>query len=434
MKARSIAFLALRNFSTAERGRRRWALKGAIAGIALALVPLVVVLEVADGMIQGITSRYVEIGTFHFQARPLRAVTPRELDAALAEVKRVPGVTEAIPVSSGLALAYSAESRTGVAVRALPSDLYAKDPAFRRYLSFSEGGYDLSTPRSALVSAQVAASLHVGIGDRVGLLTAKVFPGGRLILRPNQLVVKGVYSTGYSELDSLSVVVTEAEGASIFTDPGSRFIGIKVRDPYGDLLPLSTALRLALPPGWELASWYDLERPMYETFETTRSMLLFIMVLIVLVASVNISSSLVMLVIERSAEIAILKSTGASPGGITLAFVATGFVVGVVGSAIGMAAGLLVAVNINGVIAGIERLINEGIALWDLALSPFVSVTPVHVTLLSSQYYLETIPIRLRSSDLATIAFLSILLATAASWFPARRAGAVRPLEILRKY
>jgi len=173
---------------------------------------------------------------------------------------------------------------------------------------------------------------------------------------------------------------------------------------------------------------------MYKTFETTKNLLLFIMILIVLVASVNISSALVMLVIEKNHEIAILKSTGASPAGITRAFVATGFVIGAVGTAGGMGLGLLAAVNINAVIAGLQWLINAVVALWQLVLSPFVHESAIHVTLLSTSYYLDRIPIRLDWQDLGVIAFLSIFLSTVAAWFPARRAGAIRPIEVMRRY
>jgi lipoprotein-releasing system permease protein len=182
-------------------------------------------------------------------------------------------------------------------------------------------------------------------------------------------------------------------------------------------------------------TWYQIEKPMYKTFETTKSLLLFIMVLIVLVASVNISSSLVMLVIEKTQDIAVLKGLGASPQGIAQSFVFTGFIVGCIGTFIGLTFGLLVAVNINQAIALLQGVINHSIDLWRFLLSPFrPQGPPGHVTILSSSYYLAHIPIRLDWAGVGTIAVLSVLLSTIAAWFPARRAAGIRPLEVLRKY
>jgi len=434
VRLRAVLFLGLRNFWSGENGRRIGQLRGAIAGVALSLVPLVVVLEVANGMIEGITARYIEVGTFHLQVKSLTAASDAEFDSALSSIRSVPGVTGAFSAYSGLGLAYSASGRTGVAVRALPSDLYTTDSGFRRYLTMTAGAFDLTGLSSALLSVDVAQALHVKVGEPIRLLTAKTLPGGNFVLRPNRLVVRGIFTTGYNELDSLAMFISDAKGRQLFTDPGARFIAVKVRDPYGDLQPIVHRIEERLPRSWYLFTWYQMEKPMYKTFETTKNLLLFIMILIVLVASVNISSALVMLVIEKNHEIAILKSTGASPAGITRAFVVTGFVIGAVGTVGGMGLGLLAAVNINAVISGLQWLINAGAALWQLVLSPFVHESPIHVTLLSSSYYLDRIPIRLDWQELGVIAFFSIFLSTAAAWLPARRAGAVRPIEVMRKY
>ncbi len=435
MDLRSVLFFGLRNFWSGENGRRRNQLRGAIAGIALSLVPLVVVLEVANGMIEGITARYVEIGTFHLQVRSYVNETEQDFQRALEAIKSTPEVTGAFPVYSGLGLAYSNLGRTGVTVRALPANLYATDAGFHKYLSFSSGSYDLSEASSVLLSGEVAKKLHADVGERIRLLTARVLPGGNFILRPNNLVVKGIFTTGYNELDALSIYISEEKGKAVFPDAGARFIGVTVRDPYSDLSTVTWNLRHRLSGNWYVYTWYQIEKPMYKTFETTKNLLLFIMVLIVLVASVNISSSLVMLVIEKTQDIAVLKGLGASPGGISGSFLFTGFAVGCVGTFLGMTAGLLIAVNINQAIALLQGLINGSVDLWRLILSPFTSeAPPAHITILSSSYYLARIPIRLDWTEVGAIAVLSVLLATVAAWFPARRAANIKPLEVLRKY
>lgn len=409
-------------------------LRGAVIGIALSLVPLIVVLEVANGMIDGITARYVEIGTFHLQAKSFTDLPAGKLAQAADAIRSVPGVVGAYPIYSGLALAYSPDGRTGVAVRGLPSDLYSTDSGFRKYLTVTSGSFDLSSPNDVLLSDGVAKKIHATVGERIRLLTAKSLPGGGFILRPTLLVVRGTFTTGYNELDALSVYISEAAGRQLFTDPGAQFIGVTVSDPYGNLTPLVSQLKQKLSGNWYVYTWYDIERPMYRTFETTKNLLLFIMVLIVLVASVNISSSLVMLVIEKTEELAVLKGLGASPGGVSRSFVLTGFVIGLAGTLFGLALGLLAAVNINQVIQGIQYGINGAIDVWRLLFSPFTGeVALSHITLLSSAYYLSTIPIRIDWPETAIVGILTIILATGAAWLPARRAAAIKPLQVLRR-
>ncbi|HUZ16837.1 MAG TPA: FtsX-like permease family protein [Spirochaetia bacterium] len=435
MKLGSVFFYSVRHFWSGEDGKRVSQLRGAVIGIALSLVPLVVVLEVANGMIEGITARYVEIGTFHLQVKSFNSLSAEELDSAAREVRSVKGVVGAFPIYSGLGLAYSSAGRTGVAVRALPSDLYSLDTGFRKYMTVTSGSFDLGGLNSVLLSDPVAAKLHAKVGDEIRLLTAKSLPGGGFILRPTLLVVRGTFTTGYNELDSLSIYVSQAMGSRLFTDPGSAFIGVTVNDPYGNLSAVSWNIKQRMSGEWYVYTWYDIEKPMYKTFETTKNLLLFIMVLIVIVASVNISSSLVMLVIEKRSEIAILKGLGGSPRGISRSFVFAGFIIGVSGTALGLLLGLLAAVNINQVISGIQLAINGAIDLWRLLLSPFTHAEmPSHITLLSSSYYLSTIPIRIDWPEIAIVGMVTVTLATAAAWFPARQASQIKPLEILRRY
>jgi lipoprotein-releasing system permease protein len=170
------------------------------------------------------------------------------------------------------------------------------------------------------------------------------------------------------------------------------------------------------------------------SFQTTKDLLVFIMVLIVIVAAVNISSTLVMLVLEKQEEIAIIKSFGASPAGIVRAFVVAGMILGVLGTVAGVGVGLLIAVTINEVLAAVEWSINAAIWAAERLVGAFAGGDFAPVELLSGEYYLQEIPIVIRPSDVLLVSMLTLVLATIAAWFPARRAGRIRPLEVLRKH
>ena len=178
-------------------------------------------------------------------------------------------------------------------------------------------------------------------------------------------------------------------------------------------------------------SWQDLNRAQYASFETTKNLLLFIMFLILLVASINISSALIMLVLERSREIAILKSTGASGNMITLSFFIAGILTGVLGLAVGMPVGVLLALNINQLLHGIEKVVN-GILLVVYKLFSSDSTAAVF-TILNPSYYLEKIPVNLHKKELLLIALMCIVLSAVVSIIPSSRAGKEKPLDIMRK-
>ena len=170
---------------------------------------------------------------------------------------------------------------------------------------------------------------------------------------------------------------------------------------------------------------------MYASFNTSRNLILLIMGLIVLVATLNISATLSMLVLENQEQIAILKATGGSPAQVRLIFISAGLMTGLAGVVPGLALGLLLAVNVNRLIALMENGINLGMILLD-RISPFLSV-PSGVELFDSSFYLDTIPIDLDPLALWATALFTLLTAVLSALVPASRAARLRPLEILQK-
>ncbi len=407
---------------------------GAILGIGFSIVPLITVMEVSGGMIEGITRRFIEIGSYHLQIKSYSPHTPQEIEEVLETVSSFPRVERSFPVVFGEGLVYSPEAKTGVSVRSLPEDYYRNDGGLRRYLTIESGRFSLTERDDALLSREVADLLQVDTGDRIRLLTARSMPGRAPILRPTAFTVRGIFSTGYYELDALSMYIPLITGKVLFDEAGSLVIGVKVDEPYNGIERLARELTAVLPQGWFVYTWYSLERPMLESFNTTRNLLIFIMVLIVAVAAVNISSSMIMLVIEKEPEIAMLKSMGVSPARISSAFMYTGFFIGITAVLFGITIGLLTAVNINEVLSGIEAIAGWTTALFRHLFLPGAMDTAAALEIFDRSYYLETIPIRISFIDVFGTAAGTLILATAAAFFPARRAGRIKPLEILRKH
>jgi lipoprotein-releasing system permease protein len=426
-------FLGLR----ALRGRAGTGryLRGAVAGIALGLVPLIVVLQVATGMIEGITARLLEVGSSHLQASFPADATPEGLLAAAGAARRVPGVVAATAERQGTVLLAAGARSAGVTLRCVDAAAFAGDAGLHRYLAAAAGSLALAGPRTILLSAALARSLGVGPGDEV-LSVAGLGTEAALLPRVTRFTVGGVYETGYQELDKAVAYAELAAAAGALTARGARsLVGIKVADPFAPLADTARRVQEAMGGDARLAAWRDLERARLASFDTTRWLLVLIMSLVALVAAANVSSTVLMLVLERRQEIAILLALGTRPGTVARAFLAAGMLAALAGTALGTASGLLVAVNINGVIAGLDRLAALAAAAWEWVRAPFAGGTPSGSAgiLFQSAYYLQEIPVRIRAVEVGAAAAGTLLVAALAAWVPARRAGRLSPLEVLRR-
>lgn len=420
-------------FGSRMSGKVTRHLIGAVLGIGFSLIPLIVVMEVSGGMIEGITRRFIEIGSYHLQIKNFSATDASDRGETIEKVEEVRGVNRAFEVVFGEGLVYSPNGRTGVSVRGLPEDYYSADRKVREYLDIHSGGFDLEAEENVLVSKEVARKLDVSVGEKIKLLTAKSMPGRTPILRPSTFRVSGVFSTGYYELDALSIYVHKSAAKRLFTSSSSTVVGVKIDKPYAGIHRVASDIRSVTSSDWYVYTWYSLERPMLESFKTTRNLLIFIMIIIIVVASFNISSSMIMLVVEKEPEIAILKSTGVHPRDIIRSFLATGFFIGVTGMIFGLSLGLAIAVNINPLIDGLEVFIN-GVADFSRFLLGLEAKSAEGITVFDESYYLEEIPIRLQLKEVFGAGFFTVLVAIVATYIPARKAGSLRPLDILRKY
>jgi len=429
---RLVLFLASRMLRGRD-GAARY-LRGAVLGIAVSFVPLVLVMEVSTGMIEGITARLLEVGTYHLQAALPPDLAPERLDELASAVGKVSGVVAAIPERIGTAMIVSERQAAGVSVRFVPPDIFQRDAGFRSYVTLRAGSGSLERQDSVLLSSALAASLGVSAGDRVSLLTTwGENLGGPPRLTP--VTVTGVYDTGYQELDSALAYAPLALAQRVLSPRAARvMIGVKVRDPFADLSLMQRRVGLAAGES-RVADWREIEYARLSSFQTTKALLLLIMALIVVVACVNVSSAVLMLLFERRRDLGILKSVGAAPGSLSSSFLVTGLAMGTAGTALGVLFGLVVAVNVNQLIHGLEWVINRILDLASILAAPFSATQHAFgaFTLFNSAYYLQSIPIRIEPAEIAASSVLAIVLASLAAYIPARRAARTRPLDILKK-
>ena len=420
MKKRASFFIALRYlWGRANEGGRY--LRGAATGIAVSLIPIIVTLIVADGMIRGIVDRYLELGTGHIQVFDLMGSGNEEQIAE--RIKEVEGTRNVWPERRGMGVIAGRSGRTGVTVRAIEPSFW-EDSGSINFLNIIEGVSSPKTDRDIVLGEKLASSIGVNTGDTVRLMTVRTGENGNLVPRTASFTVRGIISSGYSELDALWCIISWEGGERVLSSEQSNAsLIVKIDDPYKNAEEYSWDLYIKLGGGFSIYTWKDLLISQYSSYMSTRQLLLFIMALIVIVAAVNVSSATSMLVFERQKDIAILKIYGGSVSGVAGIFLWGSFLTGFLGAVTGIIIGLLVGVNINFLVRTLEKILSFFSGLFNGA----------EVKILDPGFYLETIPIIIDRGAVFLIGLFAVLCSILAALIPAFRAGKLKPMDLLRK-
>jgi lipoprotein-releasing system permease protein len=420
LKLKAAFYIAIRYlWARAHEGGRY--LRGASAGIAISLVPIIVTLIVADGMIRGITDRYLELGTGHLQVYDLYGSVNDE--ATVDQIMEIEGVRGVWQEQKGLGVIAGRNGRTGVTIRAIESSFW-DDEITASFIEIIDGVHKPQTDRDIVLGETLAKNIGAQTGGTVRIMTIRTDDNERMSPRSASFTVSGIVSCGYNELDALWCVLNLEGGLRLLSpERFSSSLIVKIDDPYKNADNIFQEIFFKLGGGFSVYTWRNLLRSQYSSYETTRQLLLFIMALIVVVAAVNVSSATSMLVLERQRDIAILKISGSKINGVTGVFLWGSFLTGLFGSITGISLGLLIGSNINILIRSLEKTLNF--------FSSFFSSTEIRI--LDPGFYLETIPIIINWNTVFLIGFFAILCSVLASWIPARRAGKLKPMELLRK-
>ncbi len=419
---------------------------GAVLGIGVSLIPLLLVLVVSDGMIEGITRRYIETKTFHIQVAVPDGMDREEAAQGLDATRKVPGVVSALMETNGSAVAVSPSASNAILLRAVDPSFF-EDEGTREYLSLEAGALVPKGNRDIVLGSALARTLRVSVGDQITVISPNRDSGdeedsqdGLAAYRPRLsfFKVSGIVSAGYRDLDSFWAFITPQAGERLLVYSSCySFFGIKVADPYDNGLggvrkELSESLDFLYPEWFDsylARTWPEIERSLYRSFGTTKTTLLFIMAIALLIAAINLGSSLSTFVVEHSMDIAVLRSFGATDKAIRMIFVGAGLLTGSLGTLIGLLAGMIVSLNVNALIQGLEGLLNlanSGIALLS-------GREALSLTLLDPAYYLEKIPVSLHPGQLGLIALLCVALSALVSLLPARKAVRISVQDLIRK-
>ena len=251
------------------------------------------------------------------------------------------------------------------------------------------------------------------VGDKVTVVApgGQVTPAG-VVPRLKQFTLAGVFDSGHYEYDSTLALIHLDDAARLFRVEGPTGVQLRLADVHA-ARAAATSLQQGLGPDVIVRDWTRTNRNWFDAVQIEKRLMFIILTLIVAVAAFNLVSTLVMTVTDKRADIAILRTLGASPRSIMGIFIVQGAAAGIMGTAGGVALGLLVALNVDVIVPAIERAL--GVAF-----------------LPGSIYLISRMPSEPLASDIVPIAVISLLLAFAATLYPSWRASRVNPAEALR--
>lgn len=381
-------------------------------GIAIAVTVLILVLSVVNGFERELQDRLLAM-TAHANIEGIEGeIDPWQPLQEIANGNE--RVRATAPYVKGQALLIFGEALSGVELRGV--DPVAEDAVSGIGATMTSGdlGSLAAGDFNIIIGSELAAALRVGIGDKVTVTLAQgiVTPAG-VVPRYKRFTVSGIYRVGMYEFDRRLALVNLTDAQKLYR---MRNAVTGLRLAVTEIFAANEIVReVALENGEAVlvGDWTRRHVNFFRSIQITKSILFVILLLVVAVAAFNIVSTLVMVVRDKQADIAILRTIGARPASILKIFITQGSVIGVLGTAAGALFGILLALNLETLVGGLESLF--GIKL-----------------LAADVYFISDLPSELRAADVVLISAIALALSLASTVYPSWLASRTAPAEALR--
>ena len=379
-------------------------------GIALGVAALIIVLSVMNGFQKEVRDRMLSVVS-HIEIFAPNGQAMVDVDTTMQQARQHPEVVGAAPFVAAQGLIARGEDMKGAIVRGIDparegevTDLAATNADVLQLLQ--PGSFNI------VLGQELARQMGVSVGDKVTLIapSGQVTPAG-VVPRLKQMTVAGTFDSGHYEYDSAMAMLHHEDAQRIFRLEGPTGIRLKLKDLH-EAPRVARELAGMITEFLYLRDWTQQNKTWFAAVQLEKRMMFIILTLIVAVAAFNLVSTLVMTVTDKRADIAILRTLGASPASIMGIFMVQGAMVGVIGTFAGLALGLLVACNIDVIVPAIEQALGATFLPKDI-------------------YLISTMPSEPQASDIVPIAVISLILAFVATIYPSWRASRVNPAEAL---
>jgi lipoprotein-releasing system permease protein len=381
-----------------------------VAGIGLGVAALIVVLSVMNGFQKEVTDRMLSV-LAHIEVFDPNGALP-DWRASVKEAFKNPAVIGAAPFVETQGMLVRDVMRPAVIRGVLPdqegnvSDV-AKQMRQGRFDELKPGSFNI------VMGYALARALNLSIGDKVTMLLAQAqtTPAG-MLPRTRSFTLVGIFEAGHYEFDSGLAFISLDDAEKMERLDGPSGLRLRIVDMH-QAPQVARELKNSMPGQLVVRDWSQMNATWFAAVQTEKKMMFIILTLIIAVAAFNLVSTLVMTVTDKQADIAILRTLGSSPRSIMKIFMIQGALVGLMGTALGVGFGVLVALNVDVIVPFIEHLLGVQFLSKDI-------------------YFISTVPSDLRWPDVSKIGGLAVILAFVATLYPSYAASRVRPAEALR--
>ncbi|MCC7260296.1 MAG: lipoprotein-releasing ABC transporter permease subunit [Alphaproteobacteria bacterium] len=382
------------------------------AGIALGVATLIVVMAVMNGFRQELLSRV--LGVDGHVVVYAENTSLRNYDELAERVRGMEHVVRVVPQVEGQVMAMAGQKTAGVAVRGVrPDDLNASKLIVDNIVSGTVDAFG-KTKNGVVVGYRLSRQLGISPGDHITLVS----PKGRFTVvgavpRMKAYEVIATFEVGMYEYDS-AMIYMPMDAAQTYFEFGEAVSSIEAMLDHPDFAPdVAAQLGEKLGSGYQVYDWQRSHAQFFNALKVERNVMFLILTLIIVIAAFNIISGLVMLVKDKSRDIAILRTMGATRGAVMRIFFLTGASIGMTGTLAGFALGVAFSLNIESI-----RQWLQGLTGTDLFAAEI--------------YFLSTLPAKVEVDDVASVVLMALALSFLATIYPAWRAARLDPVEALR--
>lgn len=381
-------------------------------GIMLGVATLIIVMSVMNGFREELVGRILGINGHINVYSNIGSLYP--YDNLIKELEETDNVISASVMIEGQALLTVNGIANGAMVRGIKPEDLSKKPLLATSIKKKIDDKDFFSGNRVLIGSTMARNFNLRVGDVISLIApkSKVTPFGN-IPRSANFLVGGIFDVGMYEYNS-SYIFMPLEKSQKFFDMGMSVSAVEVFTPNPDSLgDLKVELGEKLDIEYYISDWQQKNAGFYNALQVERNVMFLILTLIIIVAAFNIISSLIMLVKDKTQDIAILRTMGATRGSIIRIFILTGASIGVIGTAAGGALGVVFCMNIERIRRFLESLIGKNLFSAEI-------------------YYLTRLPARMDNEQVLYIIIMALFLSLAATIYPAWKAAKLDPVEALR--
>lgn len=378
-----------------------------VAGVGLGVLALIVVLGVMNGFENEVISRIIGTNA-HIVVRKESGI--EDFEKIADEIRSMPRVTGVAPFVFSKAVVISRGATDALFIRGVDLDKERDVTDISDYIRpeyFQFGDSKDGEVSKIVIGKEVAYSLKVALGDTILLARAEISDESALGITPSlrRFTVGGYFDSGMYDYDASFGFIDLKDAQAFYgLDNKVTALSVSIDDMYEAPI-IGQAISLLLDGTYLVTDWIHLNRNLFTWMEMEKKVMFIILSLIIVVAAFNIASTLIMVVMQRTRDIGILRSMGATSRAVMHIFMLQGFIIGVIGTAIGTAGGIVLAQVLDR-----YRLIQ----------------------LPGDVYFIDTVPVMLRLGDIAAVAGVALLICFAATVYPAWQAARLIPVEAIR--